>query len=156
MNTQLTSQQQNDLSTLCPCREAGKVEIVTCPLKNDIWLKAFMKWAYLLSQTENASTLVIMQDWRGEKNASDYLLSAYGLTQIDHRYIDYGVYSTIDSIKQAIQEFQSKHQEPIYVLMEHYLGTDETEHAKNVALIQQIAQETHLPITLVQYNNEVF
>lgn len=156
MNTQLTIQQQNDLSTLCPCREAGKVEVVTCPDQNNVWLKAFMEWAYLLSQTENAATLVVMQDRKDEQNALNHLLSTYGLIQIDHRYIDYGVYSTIESIKHAIQEFQTKHHEPIYVLMEHYTGTDEAEHAKDLALIQQIAQETHLPITLVQYNNEVF
>lgn len=156
MNAQLTPKQQNDLLAMCPCREAGKVEVVTCPDKNNIWLKAFMHWAYLLSQTEDAATLVIMQDKEDEKNALNHLLSTYGLTQIDQHHINHGVYTTIDDIKQVIKDFQAQHQESIYVLMEHYTGTDKTEQAKDLALVQQVAQETHVPITLIQYNNEVF
>lgn len=156
MNTPLTSQQQTDLLAMCPCREAGKVEVVTCPYKNDVWLKAFMHWAYLLSQTEDAATLVIMQDKEDEKNALNYLLSTYGLTQIDQHHIKHGVYTTVVDIKRAIQEFQTKHPEPIYVLMEHYTGTDKNKHAEDFAFIQQVAQGTHVPITLIQYNNEVF
>lgn len=156
MNTQLTPQQQTDLLAMCPCREAGKVEIVTCPYKNDVWLKAFMQWAYLLGQTEDAATLVVMQDREDEKNALNHLLSTYGLTQINQHHIKHGVYTTIDDIKRAAQELQTKHPKPIYVLMEHYTGTNKTKQAEDLALVQQVAQETHVPITLIQYNNEVF
>ena len=82
MNTQLTPQQQNDLLAMCPCREAGKVEVVTCSDKNNIWLKTFVKWAYLLERTEEISTLIITKSWWGDVHASEYLKAyMYDMTE---------------------------------------------------------------------------